>query len=547
MAPEQVRGKPADRRSRPLRLRDDPLRDAVGPAGVPRRHGGRHDHGDPDEGAAGPLADEQGDPPGPRPDRAALPREEPGGAVRVGARRRVRPRVALERLGAHGRGRRAVRGGKETPRLAARRRRGPRDGLVVGVPAYLAGRKAGDQPPPSFQQLTFRRGEICSARFAPDGQTVVYSAAWDGKPVEIFVGRLESPESRPFGLAGAEVLSISSSGEMAVSLDRHAAGAFRRSGTLAQVSVAGGVAPREILEDVQWADWAPDGKDLAVVRDVSVAKSGSSIPIGQGALRDDRLDQPSARLADGRSRRLPRPSVAERRRRIGRGRRPRRQRRRSPSRFASAQGLAWSPDGTEVWFTAARSRFARSIRCLASPARSACAPGSRGTSRCGTSRGDGRVLVTHDTIRDGDARSPAGRGEGAGAHLARLTRFRPLSADGKTMLFTESGEGGGPGYSVYIRKTDGSPPVRLGEGFGQALSPDGKWAVAIQRRDATIRSSRSIRRAPARRRSCRRRDLELEGGSWFAGRQEHRLHGERAGPRAAHLCMRDSTAESRAR
>src|SRR5204862_79799 len=74
--------------------------------------------------------------------------------------------------------------------------------------------------PPSFRQLTFRRGQIFAARFAPDGQTVMYSGAWDGKPMEIFVGRPESPESRSFGLAGAEVLSISKTGDMAVSLDR---------------------------------------------------------------------------------------------------------------------------------------------------------------------------------------------------------------------------------------------------------------------------------------------------------------------------------------
>ncbi len=116
--------------------------------------------------------------------------------------------------------------------------------LVVGVLAYMAGQKAGDRPPPSFRQLTFRRGEILSANFAPDGTTVVYSAAWDGKPVEVFVGRLESPESRPFGLPGAEMLAISRLGEVAVSLNRHTVGGFRRSGTLARVSIAGGATAR---------------------------------------------------------------------------------------------------------------------------------------------------------------------------------------------------------------------------------------------------------------------------------------------------------------
>ena len=108
----------------------------------------------------------------------------------------------------------------------------------------------------------------------------MYSAAWDGKPVEIFVGRLESPESRPFGLAGAEVLAISSLGEAAVSLNRHAAGGFRRSGTLARVSIAGGAPP-----GTSWRmSSGRTGRRMARISPSfgrSMAKSGSSIPIGK--------------------------------------------------------------------------------------------------------------------------------------------------------------------------------------------------------------------------------------------------------------------------
>ena len=97
---------------------------------------------------------------------------------------------------------------------------------AVGIAAFVAGKKAGHTAPPSFRQLTFQRGSIHSARFAPDEQTVLYSASWEGRPAEIFASRLDSPESRPFGLKHADVFSISRSGEMAVSLGRHFAGAF---------------------------------------------------------------------------------------------------------------------------------------------------------------------------------------------------------------------------------------------------------------------------------------------------------------------------------
>ena len=142
--------------------------------------------------------------------------------------------------------------------------------LAAGLAAgYRFGKKAGYAPPPNYQQLTFRRGELYSARFAPDGQTVIYAAAWDGRPVEMFATRTDRPESRVFGLVGADVGGISRTGEMLVFVDRHVEGPFIRTGTLAQVGVSGGVAPREISTDVQWADWAPEGASYILVRDVN--------------------------------------------------------------------------------------------------------------------------------------------------------------------------------------------------------------------------------------------------------------------------------------
>src|SRR5262249_57904578 len=113
--------------------------------------------------------------------------------------------------------------------------------LVLGAAAgALVERRMTKTDPPSFRQLTFRRGSIGSARFAPDGQTILYSASWDGRPMEVFVSRLDRPESRPFGLSKAELLSVSPSGEMAVSVDRHDAFAFHRTRTLSPVAMTGG-------------------------------------------------------------------------------------------------------------------------------------------------------------------------------------------------------------------------------------------------------------------------------------------------------------------
>ena len=59
---------------------------------------------------------------------------------------------------------------------------------------------------PLYHEITFRRGEIRSARFAPDGQTILYSASWQGNPVETFAARQGMVESRSLGLGRAELL-----------------------------------------------------------------------------------------------------------------------------------------------------------------------------------------------------------------------------------------------------------------------------------------------------------------------------------------------------
>ncbi len=351
--------------------------------------------------------------------------------------------------------------------------------LAVGVPAYLAGRKAGDQPPPSFRQLTFRRGEILSAHFAPDGTTVVYSAAWDGKPVEIFVGRLESPESRPFGLAGRR-----GPRDLEARRGCRVAQPPRRRRVPAKRDARPDFHCRGRRPGTSWRmSSGRTGRRTARISPSfgrTMAKSGSSIPSGRCCGR--RADGSAIRASRPRETASPSSTIPSRTDDGGSvavvDRAGRKTALSKP--FSSVQGLAWGPDGAEVWFTAAEV----SLRALYSASLSGdvrLRSRVAGNLTLRDISAAGRLLVTRDTFRE-EMRGLA-PGESKERDLTWLDYSLPtaISADGRTVLFTEGGEGGGPGYSVYVRETDGSPAVRLGEGFGQALSPDRKWAIAIQR------------------------------------------------------------------
>jgi hypothetical protein len=349
---------------------------------------------------------------------------------------------------------------------------------AAAAAGYWLHARKGPPLPPSFQQLTFRRGTIWSARFGADEKSVVYSAAWDGFGEALYVGSSSTPESRPFGLDGAGVLAVSRTGELAVCLGATFSGAFTRTGTLARVSAAGGGAPREILEKVEGADWTPDGKDLAVVRNVA-GKYRLEFPIGKvlyettGWIDSPRFSPRGDRIAfldhpaggdDGGF-----PSFVDLS-----GKKTA-----LTTLYATTRGLAWSPDGQEVWYTAADvggNRSLYGVRPSRPPRLLARVTGSLTLADVAA---DGRVLMTHDTARIGTfALGPADARE-RNLSWFDWSLMADLSDDGRTVSFNEAGEGGGAGYSVFLRGTDGSPAVHVGEGSSQSLSPDGKWVLSI--------------------------------------------------------------------
>ena len=337
---------------------------------------------------------------------------------------------------------------------------------------------------PIYHEITFRRGEIRSARFAPDGQTILYSAAWQGNPVEIFSARQGTVESRSLGLGRAELLAVSSTGEMALALGSHPVGTWVNVGTLARAPLAGG-APRPILENVEWADWAPDGNSLAVVRNVG-GHDRLEFPIGKilyetsgGWISYPRVSPKGDFVAfidhpnqgdDGGS--VAVVDLSGKKKNLTRA-------------WYGTQGLAWSADGEEIWFTASELGLDHYLSAVNLSGKERSVTRVPGTLFVFDIWRDGRVLLA----RAGRRREmmALSQGESKERDLSWLDYSYPadLSADGKTVLFDEEGVGGGVQYgnaqeltyAVYVRSTDGSSAIRLGEGAADALSPDQKWVI----------------------------------------------------------------------
>jgi serine/threonine protein kinase len=348
-------------------------------------------------------------------------------------------------------------------------------GLLVGGLVFAMLHRT-SAAPPSYNQLTFRKGTIWSARFGSDGKSVLYSAAWEGNPIDIFVSSPGTPESRSFGLPGSDLLAVSAAGDVAAGLESRVQGEFVRGATLARVSATGGGAPRPVLEDVQFADWSPDGKELAVAR-AEGFRTRLEFPIGKALLEtggwigSPRVSPKGDRVAfidhpafgdDGGS--VAVVDLAGKKTTIS-------------AVFGSIQGLAWSPDASEIWFTAGVAN--RALRAASLSGRQRIVASVTGSLSLQDISKDGRLLMVDEQRRLGLA--GLAPGEKKERDLSWLDWSRPvgLSADGRTVLFYESGAGGGPGYSAYVRGTDGSPAVRLGEGQAVALSPDGKLALAL--------------------------------------------------------------------
>jgi|HubBroStandDraft_5_1064220.scaffolds.fasta_scaffold20590_2 Tol biopolymer transport system component/tRNA A-37 threonylcarbamoyl transferase component Bud32 len=347
---------------------------------------------------------------------------------------------------------------------------------IAAAAGWLIARQTLHSPPPQFSRLTFKRGYIATARFLPDAQSAIYTAAWEGAPIDIFEQRVESPESRSIGLPpDTMLLGISPSGELVVSLHSRVAGPFQYQGTLAEVPPSGS-APRELATFVTGADWSPDGKQIAAVRFPVASTEDLEYPLGKvlyethGWMGDMRVAPDGQHIAfidhdawndDGGA--VAVVDMAGKKTQLTKV-------------WSSARGLAWH--GDEIYFTATNTGEARALYGVTLSGRQRAIATTPGSMNIEDVSKDGRVLYTQNDERI-EMAAVETHSDAPPRALSWLdwSLLSDLSSDGKTLVFGESGEGAGQTYGIYIRNIDGSPAIRLGDGSFGRLSPDGKWVA----------------------------------------------------------------------
>jgi Tol biopolymer transport system component len=308
----------------------------------------------------------------------------------------------------------------------------------------------------------------------------VYRATWSGAPPELFLIRPESLQSGSMGLVNAGIYSVSSRGELAVALGcRLNWGECL--GTLAQVPMTGG-SPREMVKDVLVADWSPDGQKLAVVsfKDSSYRLEYPIDKVlyqSKGWITDARVSPTADRIAFLDHDQLGDSGGSVSMVDLG-GRKTT-----LSADWKSLQGLAWSPSGEEVWFSGSRtgkggSSTLYAVTLSGQERKVFAAPGTLKLNDI--SRDGRRALLTRGTTRGGIIGRSAGDTTERDLSWLDFSTVADLSSDGRTLLFYEWGEGVAGKPTIFIRKTDGSDPIPLGEGKPLALSPDARWVAVLQ-------------------------------------------------------------------
>ena len=389
-------------------------------------------------------------------------------------------------------------------------------GLAAG--AYSA-RRYLRSAPLTFQRLTFRRGDVTAARFGP-GDSIVYSAAWDGTPSTLFSTQPGNREARSLGLPTGRILAISRAGEMAILLGAEDVG------TLARAPFGGGT-PREMLENVSAADWSPSGDTLAVVRTMG-GKHRLEYPIGTVLYENDVRPPIAPRVsADGKlvaffdyDAEVGDYSLCV----VG----PNQPKRVLSRGWRAIGALDWSPQGDEIWFSAGQPGSDPALYAVDFSGKQRFLTQAPGWIVMQDAASDGRVLLSVVNSRLGIRYVDFDNSTERDLAWLDASLLYELSSDAKSLLFVELSNGQGRNAAIYIRKTDGSPAVRLGYGNRPSLSPDGKWVVCIRHEPQRSRLM-LLPTGPGESRFLKVDGVHFESLGWFPDSQRVVFTGNESG------------------
>jgi len=323
-----------------------------------------------------------------------------------------------------------------------------------------------------LHRLTYARGMLRAARFAADGRTIVYGAAWGGPPVKLHMARIESPESAPIPLPPAELMAISKSGELAIALDFAYYG-WMADGTLARSSLLGG-APREILGGVRAADWSPDEGQMAVVHraenldqleypigtvldrtsgyfgDVRIAPDGESVAYTDHPSWGDNRGGISVVDRNGAKTRLVKD-------------------------FAAIQGVAWAPGGKEIWYTGTKGDQGSTLYAVDLSGNSRVVYTSIGSIELFDIAADGRVLLGSHKVEREVLAFLNGYTEPRALYVSgEASISRGVTSDGNAVLVSSHDT---KDYETFVVRSDRAGAVKLTSGDAAGISPDRTLAM----------------------------------------------------------------------
>jgi len=345
--------------------------------------------------------------------------------------------------------------------------------VAAAIAAAATWRRVPD--PPTFRALTFRRGAMGGARFGPDGQTVIYAASWQGNPMQLYTTRADSTDASTMQLPSADLLAVSAAGKMAIGLTRDG------NRVVAEVSLAGG-APRELFEGDVRVDYTPSGDRMAICRGGKLEFPPGKILYDAGPDKDlvsPRFSPDGRWIAfievSGVRGAIMVVDLAGKKRTLSDG-------------WETTVSLAWHPQTGEVWFSARE--FASfgvvNLHAVTLSGRHRVVARTPLLLLVQDIARDGRVLLRADDWTETTMALAPGAVKETDLTWLDDTGVADLSSDGQRVLLSEGGIGEGANSAVYLRKTDASPAVRLGEGIAHALSPDGKWAITKNGKDLVL-------------------------------------------------------------